>query len=78
MSSFFVVISCMASPIPTPALLTSTSSRPKRSRCDSTRATICSSSVIIAGTECTSIPAERKPSAALSSFSGRRAETVTS
>ena len=77
MSIFFVGYPSIAPPRPTPALFTSTSIRPQRSRCSSTARTTSSSSVICAATACTSIPSERRSAAAASSLSGRRAATVT-
>ena len=78
MSTYLVVSESIASPIPTPALLTRTSSRPNRSLCASTSDVRSSSLAMLAGTERTSNPAERRSSAAASSFSGRLAETVIS
>ncbi len=77
MSSRFAVIDSIASPIPTPALLASTSSRPKRSRCEANNAAISSSWVIWVATWWTSSPSAASSRAAASSLSGRRAETVT-
>ena len=77
MSRCLVWISAIGWPIPTPALLTSTSRRPKRSLWAATSALIPSSSTMLVGTLSTSIPAERSSSAAASSFSGRRAEIVS-
>src|SRR3954451_23683909 len=76
-STFFVVSSPTGSPIPTPALLTSTSRRPERSRCAATTRWTSSSSPRLPATACTSRPACSRPVAACSSFSGRRAASVT-
>ena len=50
MSTYLVVSASIASPMPTPALLINTSSRPYFSRCDSTSALRFSSSAMFAGT----------------------------
>ena len=54
MSTRLVWCSATGAPIPTPALLTSTSSRPKRSRWRATTFWISSSEVRLAGTSSTS------------------------
>ena len=77
MSTRLVTMSATAAPMPTPALLTSTSSRPQRSRWAAATAAIPASSAMFAATSSTSKPASRSPSAAAVSFSGRRAATVS-
>ena len=77
MSTFLVLSSCIASPIPTPALLISTSIRPYFSRCASTTFVRSSSSAMFAATSTTSCPAARSSSAVAVSFSGRREEMVS-
>ena len=64
-------------PMPRPALLTSTSRRPKRSRWAATTRWTSSSTAMLPGTASTSWPAARSSSAAASRFSGRRALTVS-
>src|SRR3954452_5827239 len=77
MSTRLVWWSATGAPTPTPALLTSTSRRPKRSRWRATTFWISSSEVRLAGTSSTSWPASRSSCAAPASFSGRRAATVS-
>src|SRR3954469_19342169 len=69
-------MSATGAPTPTPAQLTSTSRRPKRSPCAATTRATSSSSAMLPATASTSKPAVRSSRAATSSLSGRRAATV--
>ena len=63
--------------MPTPALLTSMSSRPKRSLWVVTTWWMTASSAMLPATEAMSRPSLDKSATACLSFSGRRAATVT-
>src|SRR4051812_1199748 len=76
MSTRLVWSSATGAPMPTPAQLTSTSRRPKRSRCAATTRCTSASSAMLPATASTSRPADRSVPAAVSSLSGRRAATV--